>query len=557
MSEEQGRATGFIPEMKETGWGGPQALRQAGINRSRSVRSGSVQAEMAGKRTVTAPFTKSAFRPLPWFLAAAAAFLYLNLFRFPNTPFWLGGDNSVYLLNATRMLDGQVMYRDFYHFVPPGAELVYIAFLKVFGMRAFVPNLALIAVGTALTWVITTIAIKVLPGKSAYLPALVFLTFEYRRAFDGFHHWLSLLAIMAAIQAVMEARTGARLALFGALCGIASCFTQTYGPAAMLGLALFMLWEKRNHGNSWGEFIKLGASMAGPFLAVTLIAIAYFSREVGLANYYESTVAFLIHYYPKDLQWNTFRVYMSEPPEFLPWYRLPALGVYLFIPALLPLVYIIFIIRHWRLKSVRPQEPWSKLMLLNFMGLALLASAAPAPDWVRMCAASLPGLIILAWHLQEPGKLSRAMTGALWAAILLLALAEPIERQTHWHASLDFPMGRAALMTPDESGKFDWLFHRTRPGDYLFEASFPDVYFLLGLRNPAKSSFLTPTDYTRPEQVEEAISALEKHHVKFVIWRVQLDMPYENRTAGDHLGPLREYLHRHYKVATTFSTEQI
>src|SRR5579859_4211389 len=95
---------------------------------------------------------KSARSRLAWFLASAVTFLYLNLFVLPNTPIWLGGDNSVYLLNATRMLDGQVIFRDFFHFVPPGTELVYIVFLKLFGTHTFVPNLAIIVVGTALTW---------------------------------------------------------------------------------------------------------------------------------------------------------------------------------------------------------------------------------------------------------------------------------------------------------------------------------------------------------------------------------------------------------------------
>jgi hypothetical protein len=70
-------------------------------------------------------------------------------------------------------------------------------------------------------------------------------------------------------------------------------------------------------------------------------------------------------------------------------------------------------------------------------------------------------------------------------------------------------------------------------------------------------AFLTPTDYNRPEQVQQALEALEEHRVRFVIWDVEMDLPYENRTAGDHLGPLRDYLHRHYRAVKTFSTEQV
>ena len=500
---------------------------------------------------------KSGYSHLAWFLVGAVTFLYLNLFYLPNIPIWLWGDNSIYLLNATRMMGGEVIYRDFFHFVPPGTELVYIFFFHLFGIRAFVPNLALIVVGTALTWAVTNIARKVVPGTLAFLPGLVFLTFEFRRAFDGLHHWLSLLAVMTAILEVIEKRTYARLAVYGALCGIASCFTQTEGLAAILGLALFLLWERRTTGQAWGAMLKLAASMAAPFLAVMIIAVAYFSRQAGLARYIYCTVIFLIQYYPKDLQYNTFRVYLSEPPQFLPLSRLPTLGVYLFIHFLLPLVYIIFSLRYLRAKRSRPQEPWDRLMLLNFTGLFLFLGIVPAPDWVRLCSASLPGLILLAWILHEPGKLAKVLAWSLWFATLVLVLAEPIERQTHWHAFLDLPLGRAALLSPEEYDEFDWLSQRTHPSEFLLDAGFPDVYFLLGLRNPAEVAFLTPTDYTRPEQVRQVIKALEIHRVKFVIWRVQLDLLYENRTEGDHLGPLRDYLHQRYRVAKIYSTEQI
>ncbi len=523
----------------------------------RWVLLGFSQFEKTVDSIVKQALQKSSSCPLPWFLAGAVTFLYLNLFILPNTPIWLGGDNSVYLLDATRMFDGQVIYRDFFHFVPPGTELVYIVFFKLFGIHAFVPNLSLIVVGTALTWVVTNIARKVVSGTTAFLPGLVFLTFAFRRAFDGYHHWLSLLAVMAAILLVIEKRTYARLAIFGALCGIASCFTQTHGLVAILGLALFLLWEKRTRGQPWGILMKLEVCMAAPFLAIMAVAVAYFSREVGLARYIDCTVIFLIRFYPKDLRWNTFRVYMTEPPEFLPLSRLPTLGVYLFIHTLLPLVYVIFFIRYLRFERIRPQEPWDRLMLLNFMGLALFVGVAPAPDWVRLCSASLPGLILLAWLLNEPGKFRQLLARSLWFVALVLALAEPIERQTHWHAYLDLPLGRAALLTPAEHDKFEWLLHRTRPSEFLLEAGFPDVYFLLGLRNPAEVAFLTPTDYTRPEQVHQAIEALEKYQVRFVIWRVELDLPFENRTAGDHLSPIRDYIHQRYRVDKTFSTEQI
>src|SRR5215831_18595794 len=49
--------------------------------------------------------------PLAWFLLGAFSFVYLQVFILPFIPISFWADQSTYLLNARRMLDGQVMYR--------------------------------------------------------------------------------------------------------------------------------------------------------------------------------------------------------------------------------------------------------------------------------------------------------------------------------------------------------------------------------------------------------------------------------------------------------------
>src|ERR1017187_8068522 len=44
--------------------------------------------------------------PLPLLLLVVFLFLYLSLFQLPRTPIFTGGDEDLFLLNATRMLNG-------------------------------------------------------------------------------------------------------------------------------------------------------------------------------------------------------------------------------------------------------------------------------------------------------------------------------------------------------------------------------------------------------------------------------------------------------------------
>jgi hypothetical protein len=65
----------------------------------------------------------------------------------------------------------------------------------------------------------------------------------------------------------------------------------------------------------------------------------------------------------------------------------------------------------------------------------------------------------------------------------------------------------------------------------------------LGLRSPARVSFLSGTDYMRPEQVQDLVENLESHGVQIVHWCPDLDT---STRPDDHLGPLRDYLRSHY-----------
>ncbi len=488
-----------------------------------------------------------------WFLLGGLVFLYLHLFTLPCTPIYRVGDGLMYLQNAARMFEGQMIYRDFFQFTPPGTELVYFVLFKLFGPRAWIHSASLLLLGVSFIWLSIVISKQLMSGASALLPGLLFLTLAYRFWLDGTHHWFSALAAIAALAVVVKERNPARLAVAGALCGLALCFTQLRGVVAVLGLAVFLLWECRRQGLGWHSLLRNEGSLFGTFFATVVAFNIYFVWKIGLKRFLDCTVIFGIKYYPAFTEGNSLRIYFADLPNLHPWYpQLPRVGAYLFIHGILPLVYLLFFARYWREVRDRPGELWDRLMLLNIMGLFLFLGIAPAPNWLRLCSVSLPALILLVWLVNSPGKLHQEISRLLWAAALMLAIFEPLSRQVHWRAYLDASPGRTAFLNPEDYHKQLWIFQRTSRSEFLFEAEFPRMYFTLGLRNPAAVPFLTPTDYTRPEQVQEVVGALEKHRVRYVLWSVWLDLRDDRNPAGDHLGPLRAYLRTHYRVVKTF-----
>jgi hypothetical protein len=97
-----------------------------------------------------------------------------------------------------------------------------------------------------------------------------------------------------------------------------------------------------------------------------------------------------------------------------------------------------------------------------------------------------------------------------------------------------------------------WLSSQTRPGDFFFPARQPGILFPLALRPVAKASGYDNTGATRPEDVQDAVAALEEYHVRFIEWPPDSTDPSFYRPEEDHLEPLREYVQKNYHLVERF-----
>lgn len=492
-------------------------------------------------------------RPKKWLamsiLLGCAVFLFLQAFILPGVPRVVTGDEGIYLSLAARMMDGQLIYRDYDHFSFPGTITLYWALFKLFGVRAWIAPVMLILMGVSFAWLSTAISAKLMSGPIVFLPGLLFLSLPYTGFFEATHHWYGVLAATAALFVVTGNTNKERLLWAGVLWGIAIWFTQSLALGA-LGLVVFLAWQRHRKRESLRLLLRKEAYFLGS-LAVTVLALnIYFVWKVTLRTFLYHTVVFLDRYYSADW-FNQPSTYMTHPPSFRSWFLWPNLAAFLLTHLLLPLIYVLFFVRYYRESRLHLEEPWDALMMVNLIGLFLFLSVAHAPAYQRLYTVSLPALILLAWFLKADFKTERFLRAACWAAVLVAAIVRPAITQGRWKGFLDLPTGRTAF-TGDRVlyEKCQWVSQRTKPGDYFLDD--PHVCFALRLRDPSRVPFLRPTDYTRPEEVEGAIEALGKHRVRFVGWYTGSDTEIAD-PAGDHLGPLRDYLRAHYHVAKRFS----
>jgi hypothetical protein len=502
-------------------------------------------------RVEPSTFSPSSRRLTFFVVVLSCVFVYLQVFALPSTPYVASGDQAIYLHNATRMLHGEMIYRDYDHFTLPGTDVVYAALFKCFGVRAWIPQVVLVVLGGSLVWLIICVSRTLMSGSSAYLPALLFITLPFSSYLDATHHWFSLVATMAALAILLEERTPKRLALAGALVGIATLFTQSMA-LLVVGFALFLLWERVRTSEAWPELLAKEASLAAGFLATIVAGLAYFVRTVGAERIYQYTVVFVARYYPSDW-FNNWRVYLTGRPQlhaWTTWFDGPA---FLLIHLIVPYIYcFFFVVYAVEIRKKLPPDS-SRLVLVNITGLFLFLTVASAPAYSRLYAVSPPALVILVWLLNSTPKLSRLWLRLAWLTVIIMLMARPLLMQIRWKAYLDLPTGRTAFYDPLLYEKCKWMSERTHPFDYFFGDHL--VAFTLQLRNAGRVPFLRPTDYTRPEEVADAIQGIEKFHVRFVSWYVGLDDEKDaaRHPEGNHLAPIRLYLREHYHVAQTFS----
>jgi hypothetical protein len=461
--------------------------------------------------------------------------------------FWT--DQMLFASDGARIVAGQMPYRDYFQFVTPGADLVYASLFQHLGLLLWIPNMLMVCLAATAVLLMTLVAGKVLRGSFVALPVALTAGFVLFGSLDATHHWFSGLIALIAMLVLFQLREGSqdwRVALAGALCGIAASFTQSKGATVTAGFLIYLIWqslhEKQKASVPWRRCLLLCGAALITFLAINSPYIA----ALGIKEWIKWVVVFPFRYYP-TLPAQTWRSPLDDfryQTGFLRWICIP------FVYLTVPLVYLVFLRVMYRRRRIEPDQPWNQLLLLAITGLALFLAVAPCLSVMRVSSASLPGMVLLAWLLNRWGKQGRVTAGALAALSLAIAVYLPIRNQTmHWHY-LDLPAGRTAILDPNRYELYRWMADNTHPGQMYFGVG--PLALPLWLRTPAPISAPIPYEYDRPEHIAASIAAIETNRVPLLLLR-----PYQYLAGtwgykDDHLRPFQAYLDQHYRYIKTF-----
>ena len=505
------------------------------------------------------PATLSHPIPCPAWYAASAALLafavsYSRLFVLPFVPILPSGDQLGFADAGSRIAAGQLPYRDYFQIVPPGTDLVYAVLVKSLGAETWMPGLVMCVLAAATALVMTIIAARFLRGLSVLLPALLFSSFILCGSLDATHHWFSTLVTMVALLVLLGGNSQARIATTGALCGLAACFTQTKGAAAVAGFAAYFFWRNRRENLTLGEWRRQCLLLCAPALVVFGIANAFFIRAAGWSQWFFCIIVFPLRYYSVPAL-NNWRVLGSD---FFWHASLARRMCFPFVYATVPFVYIVF--AAVTLRRHRPQEKneqhgngsRGQLLLLVLTGLAMFLAIAPSPSLKRLSTAGPPAMILLAWLVDRPAKVASTLRAALVAGAMAVAIAGAVRGQTRWHTDIELPAGRTAITDRLEAEEYRWVLAHTRPQQFFF--GMPPLYLPFHMQNPAAIEGFVPSEYTRPEQAAALVQALHSHDVPLLILPSGREYPRWTGLPSDHLAPFRNYLCQNYQLSFVFGT---
>lgn len=484
--------------------------------------------------------------------ATACVFVYLLTFVLPATPILNESDHHMFLYEGMRLANGDVMYRDFFQFTFPGSQCWYWAMFTVFGLKYWILPATIVLIAMATAWAGLLVSRDVLDGPARLIPPVIYTFFGFRwDGLDGTHRMFSPIFILLAVAVLLRRRDRSGMLIAGALCGIASFFTQQRGVYAAAAITIFLIIETLVCSRPTRHLLSNIAAVWGAF-SITLAGLCgYFVYSAGWNLFIDSTLLYPMRYYGAA-PYNNTATLLADISGIMGATGASGLTgaiesvLYLFaVPAGYAAFWIYFLLR----RSSDDRARWRGIVLLATVGTAMTFTIT-APNTSRLFQIAMPGLIVLTWMVVNtaPRSLSglvRAGGMTLMGLSLAIGMMQAFKTQTGDLAYMDTPSGRLAYKSaPIIDQRYGFLIERTQPGDLVFEAYQPYIYFPLHLRNPSRYGQIWPSEYTRPEHVSETVAALITAPPKYILWNNDYNkLPREH---GDHIGPLSDHLQQTY-----------
>jgi hypothetical protein len=445
------------------------------------------------------------------------------------------GDEGIVLQGAERILQGQVLYRDFFSFLTPGSYYWHALFFKILGSSILVARGVLLVEGAALSTITYLLARRVCNRWSALAGSLCVTLVALPYWFIVLHNWDSTFwALLAAYAAVLFLQTSEPLWVFATGCfsALTCLFEQSKGAGVVAGLAiaagiLTITGHARAHRYNqkfWAAAI-LGFGL--PFVAT----FGYFYSQHSLVATLQAWLWPLDHYSALN---RTPYGYVASTDALADIYAdawplrvltILITGPWFFIP-LLPLIAIAVVIHcistSSRTRLETPVRSYYVLVSTVVLGLVVSLIGTGRPDFVHLLYLTPIMFVLAAWVID--GHLFPSFFVRIIAPVLTLAFlvscgtfgAVLFLKPLNAGAKLSAIKGELKAVRRDEL--IAYIQRHVSPGEsILIYPDQPLYYYLTSTFAPTRFEHLIPGLHEK-DQYRQFLRELEAARTRLVVF---------------------------------------
>ena len=459
-------------------------------------------------------------------------FVYLCLFRQYS---FIDPDEGIILQGAQRILDGQVLYRDFFSFFTPGSYYLVALTFRIFGDSLLVAHTLLAAIAAAFSPITYVLCRRVCSRQASLLVTVLMAVTALPLRFVVAHNWEStLLACIGLFCAVRFLESRGRVWAFSAasFVSLTAMFEQSKGAGLLLGVVLgFLLINKLGDSQerllTRPTLIAIVVGLCWP----TAITLAYFASQHALLDTLAAWFWPLQHYSGANRvpygysnlteegrqalfgtgAWSErlLKIMVFSPPLWLP--ILPLFGT-----ALLPRLVL------GKLRRRTLDADWAYYVLISATISGLLVSMLVVRlDYPHFVYLHPIFLIVLAWLIDGRGIRSRAFARmapllGFCLAVSLLTMGTALLVRTRANNHLITRRGPITTQLRDDLAPY--IERHVPAGEQILIYPYqPTYYFLTRTNNPTRYEYYQAGMHTSA-QLENMLSDLRAHPVRVVLY---------------------------------------
>lgn len=499
-------------------------------------------------------------------------------------------DDEGYLLEGVmRVLDGQVIYRDFHHTYAPGRFYLFAGLFKLFGEDLLVVRATWVVIRATIVVLAWAVARRLIAGPLAWVPPLALLALPGPWHKSFFH--LFLIATLGAGIDLFGRGGRRRSFVAGLVLSLAVLFRQDVGIGACVAFAAFAGLDAVL-GRRWGH---AAASISIPHIAMGLGIVAvptllYFISQGALSPMLDKVLfAGMRDNRTNELPFPTlFPILPPDAPSLHAAITLLFVKALYYLPlATFPVYGAILLVRAVRRRTL-PLPGEFLLALLGGFALNQVAARSDVPHLLQAI-----GLVYFVWAIALAAVCARAPAGLRRAASVVLACAVPLvlttgcaflesarsrldSRRYLERARVSTPYGnsmgarlghedtdlrlldlpRARVLVPSGEAAFllevqRFLDEHTRPGDYVLTIpGFQVLYFLFDRRNPTEFPHVRRA-FDSPDEEAAYITDIDRHRTRYIFLDDRAFDGRPERRFGVYARTTMDWIVEHYQPVKT------